>query len=120
MRQLGAVIRILPGCVNHLRYQLPMRNAVAPQFIGYDLSRFSTVALDYPLEETLCRLPIPASLEININYFAILIHSAPQIVLLTLNLHEDFVDVESVSVALVSTFQPSGISGAELDAPKAN
>ena len=42
------------------------------------------------------------SLEVDIHYLAILIHSPPQIMLLAINLHKDFIDIEGIAVALVS------------------
>jgi len=39
-------------------------------------------------------------------------------VLLTINLHEDFIDVKSVAIATMSMLQATGIFGSELDAPE--
>jgi hypothetical protein len=38
--------------------------------------------------------------------------------LLAIDLYEDFIDEESVTVALMSTLQTSGIFGPELDTPE--
>ena len=54
-----------------------------------------------------------------IEQFTILIDCPPEVVLLTLNLHEDFVDIEGIAVALVPAFQAPGISLAKLDAEPA-
>ena len=40
--------------------------------------------------------------------------------LLTIDLHEHFVDVESVAIASVFSLQAAGINGAKLDAPQTN
>ena len=40
--------------------------------------------------------------------------------LLAIDLDEDFVDVESVTVASMLSFQSSGVKSAELDAPEAD
>ena len=40
--------------------------------------------------------------------------------LLTIDLYEDFVDIECVTIALVLSFQSSGVFSAELEAPQAN
>ena len=68
-------------------------------------------------EESLSRCPITARLQKHINNFTILINSPPQIVLLAINLHKDFIYVECVAVAFVSALQSSGIVPAKLDAP---
>jgi hypothetical protein len=40
--------------------------------------------------------------------------------LLAIDLHEEFIDVEGVALATVSALQSSGINGTELDAPEAD
>ena len=56
-------------------------------------------------EEALRRSTISLLLEIHIKNLAILIHSSPQVVLFAIDLHEDFVDVEGISVASMLTLQ---------------
>ena len=45
-------------------------------------------------------------------------YSSPQIMLLAVDLHKDFVNVESINVAAVLALQSTGINGSELDAPE--
>jgi hypothetical protein len=40
--------------------------------------------------------------------------------LLAIDLHEDFIDVESIAVAPMPSFQAACINGTELDAPEAD
>jgi hypothetical protein len=40
--------------------------------------------------------------------------------LLTLDLDEDFIDVERVAIALMLSFQPPCVNSSELDAPKSD
>ncbi|MFT4873686.1 MAG: hypothetical protein ACJARU_000137 [Congregibacter sp.] len=47
---------------------------------------------------------IPFSLKQYINQLPILVHSAPQVMLLAIDLHEDLVDVEGIAVASMSRF----------------
>jgi hypothetical protein len=49
-----------------------------------------------------------------------LIHSPPKVVLLAVDLHEDFIDVEGITVASVFSFQPSSVQSTKLDAPEAD
>ena len=73
-----------------------------------------------PLEEPLSSSPISLGLEIDINYITILIHSPPKVVLLAVDLHGDFIDVEGITVASVFSFQPSSVQSTKLDAPEAD
>ena len=50
---------------------------------------------------------------------AVLIYSSPQIMLLAVDLYEDFIDVEGVAVASVLSLQSPGVYSAELDAEPA-
>jgi hypothetical protein len=59
------------------------------------------VRLQQAFEEPFCRCAIPSGLQEDINEFAILINSAPQVVLLAVNFHEGFIDEECVTVSSV-------------------
>ena len=48
---------------------------------------------------------------------AFLVDSSPKVVLLTVDLYEDFIDIEWIAVSLMSALQSAGISMAKLDAP---
>ncbi len=48
-----------------------------------------------------------------------LVYSPPQIVLLAIDLHEDLVNVESIPITSVLSFQSACINGTKLDAPEA-
>ena len=62
-----------------------------------------------PPEEPLFCCAIPLCLEIYIYHFAILVHSPPEIVLLSIDLHEYFINVECVAVSLVPSLQSSSV-----------
>ena len=44
-------------------------------------------------------------------------HGPPQIMLLAINFDDYFIDIESITLALVLSFQVAGIHSCELDAP---
>ena len=44
-------------------------------------------------------LPVTPGLKKDIDHLAILVYSTPKVVLLAVDLHEDFIDVESIAVA---------------------
>jgi len=94
-----------------------MRNAIAPQLVRYNLSRFTMVIFQQSPEETLCSSPVTTRLEKHIDHLAILVNSPPQILLLSTNLHKCFVDVERITEPLMAFLQPPSILRAELVAP---
>jgi len=53
--------------------------------------------------------PIALYLKIHINDLAILVNSSPPVMLLAVDLHKDFIDVEGVSVASVLSFESSSV-----------
>ena len=59
-------------------------------------------------------------LEKNVNDIAILVDGAPQVVLFTSDLYEDFIDKECVSIARVLAAQAPGNLRPKLDAPEAD
>ena len=81
--------------------QFAMSNAVVSQLIRYDLAWLIPVTFEQSSEEALGSLPISAWLQEHINDFAILIDRAPQILLLTLDLHEHLVEEKRIAVASV-------------------
>ena len=97
-----------------------MSNTITAQFIRHDLPGFAAIIPYQPFEEALSRSSVPLSLKADINRLAILINSAPQVVLLTIDLHEYFVDEECVTVASVLSFEPPGVFGAKFVAPQSD
>jgi hypothetical protein len=81
--------------------EFPMSNAVAFQLIRYDLTWPIPVTFEKSSEEALGGLTISACLQEYINDFAILIDRAPQILLLTLDLHEHLTEEKWFAVASV-------------------
>jgi len=92
VRKLCPVISILGCIVKRFRDELSMRNAIASQFVGHNLSRFSSVIFQQPLEETLCSFTVTTGLAKHINYLAILVNSPPQVLPLTTYLYKNLVD----------------------------
>jgi hypothetical protein len=99
MRLLCSVILILLSAVNRLGDQLKMCNSIALQLIRHDLSGFAVMVPQQASEKAFSRSPIPFGLKIHINDFSILIDRSPQVLLLAIDLHEDFIDVEGIAIA---------------------
>jgi hypothetical protein len=67
-----------------------------------------------------CGIPVSARLQKHINHFSVLVDRTPQIVLLTPDLHEDFINEESVALAWMFSPESPGVPGSKLDAPKSD
>jgi hypothetical protein len=104
MRLLSPIIRAPVAVMDNIWHQLTMCNRIAPQFISNDLPGLSAMRLEQAPEEPLGRSAIPSGLEKYINYFAILVNSPPQIMLLAVDLDEDLIDKERITIAPVFSF----------------
>jgi hypothetical protein len=92
-------------------------NTIATQLIRHDLPGFTTMTAQQPFEEALSSSPIPFDLKKYINHFAVLVHSPPKVMLLAVDLHKDFVDVEGIAITTVLPLQSSSVYSSELDTP---
>jgi hypothetical protein len=97
-----------------------MCHAITQQLIHHDLPGFASTVPQQTLEEAFRSCPITAGLQIYINYLTTLIHRSPKIMLLAIDLDEDFIDVEGIAAALMLSFQTAGIDGSELDTPESD
>ena len=97
-----------------------MCHTVAPQLVRHDLPGLAAMSPHKPPEESLRCRAISSSLQIDVDHFSILIHSPPQILLLTIDLHEDLVDEERIAITTVSPFQTTSISSTKFDTPKSD
>jgi hypothetical protein len=120
MGLLGPIVGILRGIVNYVRHQLPMSNSITSQFVSHNLSRLIAMVAQKPFEKARSCCTIALGLEIHVNDFPILVNCPPEIVLLTFDLHEDFIDEECITITTVLSFKSPGVHSPELDTPQAN
>ena len=97
-----------------------MSDSIATQLIGHDLSGLTLVAPDQPSEEAFCSSAISPGLQEHVDYLAILVYRPPQVMLLTIDLDEHFVDEKGITVAPMFSLQSAGINSSKLDAPEAD
>jgi len=97
-----------------------MRDSRDPKFISHDLPRFSAMTFQQALEEAFRGCTIPLGLNKYIDHLTVLIDGSPQLMLLAIDLHEDLVNEEGVTIASVLAFKPTCINSPEIDAPVAN
>jgi hypothetical protein len=75
-----------------------MSNPVTSKLVGNYFSRLTSVLAQQSLKEPLCSLSISPLLQEHTNYFAILIYGSPQVVPLTLDLHEYLIDEKCITI----------------------
>ncbi len=82
-----------------------MSNAITSQFISHDLSGFATVTSQQTLEKPFSRSTVTLCLQVHINHVPVLIYGPPKIMLLAIDFHEDFVNVEGITIPSVFFLQ---------------
>ena len=97
-----------------------MGNPVTRQFVGDDLPGGLAVSSYQSVEKPLGCAGVTPVLQKNIDDIAMLVDRAPQVMLFTSDLDEDFIDKECVSIARVLAAQSLGNLSPKLDAPEAD
>ena len=76
--------------------------------------------LQHFAKESLGSSLVPAFSDQDVQNIAILIHCSPEVKLLTLNLHEDFINMPSVTQSVSVAFDRAGVFRSELETPEAD
>ena len=97
-----------------------MCDTVAAQLVGHETTRFLSLTLQEFSEESPRRTPVPTGLDEQVNQVTVLVHGAPQILALTVDRDEDFVQQPRISESTLTSLHPPGVIGAELPAPLPN
>ena len=90
---------------------------VASQFVGNDPPWFSALAPQESSKESFCGVLITMPLDQDIDHVAVLIHGAPQILLLAVDSNEDLVQVPVIAESTLSSLQFRSVARTELPAP---
>ena len=101
----------------HLGHELAVRDPVAAQAIGDQALRFVLQASQQALEEALRGRGIPTVLHQDVEHDAVLVHRAPEIVQLAVDLQEHLIKVPGVARLRSALTELAGEVGAELEAP---
>lgn len=120
MRQLSTVIGVPFSVVDRCRQSTACCGSVATKFIREQTPRFFPLAFQDLAEEALCRPSITTALHEDIEYISILGHGPPQVVPLTADLDEYFVDVPGIAEPAFATFQGAPVARPEFDTPATN
>jgi len=120
MRLLYPIVGVPISDMDCFRDYLTMGDWITSQLIRHDLPELSAMISQQTLEKPLCCRSVPPGMQINIYHFAILVNSCPQVMLLAVNLHEEFINEESIAVALVLPLQSARIDSPEFYTPEAD
>ena len=101
-------------------HDLSMGDTVAAQLVGHETRRFLALPLQERPKESSRRTRVPAGLDEEVDQVTVLVDRTPQILALTVNRDEDFVQEPGVSESTLASLQPPGVIGAELPAPLPN
>ena len=81
MRDLRAVVFVLPSTVDHRRHHGAVRRRVAAQLVRDQSSRLAALSFQQLAEESCGRPPIAPRLHQDVEHVAVLVHGPPQILL---------------------------------------
>ena len=97
-----------------------MGDTVAAQLVGHEPHGFLSLTVQQSAEESPRCPRVPTGLYEDVDQITVLIHRAPEILALTVDRHEDFVQEPRIAESTLSSLQPPGVVGAELPAPLPN
>ena len=97
-----------------------MRRTIASQLVGHETARFQSLTLEEFPKESTRRTPVSPGLHQDIDQVTILIHRAPQILALTMDPHEHFVQEPRISESTLTSLQPPCVVGPERLTPVPN
>ena len=117
MGDFGAIVRVLGRVVGDPGHDVPMCDTVASQLVGHETHGFLSLTLQEFSKEPPRRTPVPTGLYEDVAHVTILIHGAPQILELTVDRDEDFVQEPRISESTLSSLQLPCVVRAELPAP---
>ena len=109
VRDLNSIVGVAFGVVDYGRHHISMRCTVAAQLVCHQPPGFASLTFQELAEEPLGRLPVAARLDENVDHVAVLVNGAPEILPLTLDRHEDFVQVPRVAQATFSSLELSSV-----------
>ena len=120
MRVLTSVIEIPTLTVFHPGQDLPLRRAVALQFVCNDDAGHVLEPLEQLTKELLRRLLVAATLHQDVEHVIVLIHGAPQVMALPIDRQKHLVEVPLVPWLGASTLQLIGVLLPKLATPLAD
>jgi hypothetical protein len=109
MRDFGAIVGVASSVMINGRQEGSKRSSIAFEFVGDDSKRLFPLAAHQSLKEPLGGALIPAWLNQDVDHVTVLIHGAPEILVLAVDSHEDFVQVPDIAEAALAALELSSI-----------
>ena len=97
-----------------------MRCCITPQLVGDQPTGLASLIFQQPTEETFSRAPITTQLDEDVDHITVLVNAAPEIVLLTPNVHEEFIQVPGIAQPTLATLERTSVLGTELQTPQSD
>ena len=97
-----------------------MGDAVAAQLVGHETHGFLALTFQEFPKESPRGTPVPTRLHEEVDQVTVLVHRAPEILALTVDRDEDFVQEPCISESTLSALQSPRVIGTELPAPLPN
>ena len=97
-----------------------MGDTVAAQLVGHEPHGFLSLTVQQSAEESPRCPRVPTGLYEDVDQITVLIHRAPEILALTVDRHEDFIQEPRISESTLSALQLPSVVGAEFPAPLPN
>ncbi len=96
MGDFRPIVRVSARVVDDGRHDRPVRGGIAPQLVGDQPPGLTSLTFQQFAEEAFGRTPIATWLDEDVDHVAVLIDGTPEIAPLTLDDHEEFVQVPRV------------------------
>ena len=120
MRILNDIVEAFVLAMLHTGQNAALSGWITPELVGYQFPWGFTLTLQHFPKEPFSSSLVPLFGHQDVESVAVLIDSTPEIELLSLNLHEDFIDVPSIAQsALLSSDRPGKLRP-KLQAPEPN
>ena len=120
MRDFGAIARVSPRVMDDDGHDVPMCDMVAAQLVGHETRRFLSLSLQEFPKASPPRAPVSAGLDEDVDHVTVLVNRTPEILALTVDRDEDFVQKPRISESTMSVLQLPGVVGADLPTPLPN
>ena len=120
MRGFSPVVLVSTGAMNDSRKDLSMRCPITAQLVGDQLPGWSFLMLQHLAKEAPSGSTIATFGNQNIDYVSILIHSSPQIEVLTSDFDEELIYMPDVAESPLLPPQIASIGRPELQTPISN
>ena len=102
------------------RQDVPRGDTVAAQLVGHEPHGFLSLPVQQSAEESPRGPRGPTGVCEDVDQITVLIHRAPEMLALTVDRHEDFIQEPRISESTLSALQLPSVVGAEFPAPLPN